>query len=218
MRLYCADCTKILPLTCDAIVTDPPYEIGKSWKKAFHGSNGKSPLWGKEQQWDKRSPIVPELLTMAKICVIWGGNFYPLPLSKCWFVWDKLQSNRGADCELAWVQADIAPKVFRMSRIDAYVNKAECKKTHPAQKPLPLMLWCLEQLKLSAGVTVCDPFMGSGTTGVAAIRKGMNFVGIERDPVHYSNAKKRILGELGVEDEDLPKKLAKRAFVTVTVQ
>lgn len=190
--LYLGDCAEILSGTYDAIITDPPYEIGKAWKRGFHGTNGKSPLWGKDQQWDKLNPTVPTLPDMAEVCVIWGGNFYPLPPSRCWMVWDKLQSNRGADCELAWVQADIAPKVFRMSRIDAYVNKAETKKVHPTEKPLPLMVWCIKETKIEAGSTICDPFMGSGTTGVAAIRAGMRFVGIEKDPAYFEMAKARI--------------------------
>lgn len=194
--LHNADCETVLPVECDAIVTDPPYEIGKAWKRNFHGKRGKSPLWGEEMAWDKLHPIVPKLPEMAEVCIIWGGNFYPLPPSRCWMVWDKLQSNRGADCELAWAQADIAPKVFRLSRIDAYVNQAEGPKTHPTEKPLPLMVWCLKEAKLIAGMTVCDPFMGSGTTGVAAARLGMNFIGIERDAAHYKTACDRIAHEL----------------------
>lgn len=188
-----------------AAITDPPYEIGKAWKRGFHGANGKSPLWGKDQTWDKLHPLTLELPKKYDMCVIWGGNFYPLPPSRCWFVWDKLQSNRGADCELAWVQADLAPKVFRMSRIDAYVNKANgLKKTHPAQKPLPLMEWCIDNLKLPLGSTIFDPFMGSGTTGVAAINKGMRFVGIERDPQHFQTAVERITAALSPNNRSLP--------------
>jgi len=191
--LWNADCEGMTVYPqAQATITDPPYEIGNAWKRSFHGKNGKSPLWGTQQAWDKLSPLVAKLPEMYDICVVWGGNFYPLPPSRCWFVWDKLQSNRGADCELAWVQADLPPKVFRMSRIDAYVNKSECKKTHPTQKPTPLMEWCISNLKLPPGSTIFDPFMGTGTTGVAAINLGMRFVGIELDPAHYDTATKRI--------------------------
>lgn len=192
--LYLGDCGVILPTLSglDAIITDPPYEIGKAWKRGFHGRNGKSPLWGDVQSWDKLHPIVPELPNMAEVCVIWGGNFYPLPPSRCWMVWDKLQSNRGADCELAWVQADIAPKVFRMSRIDAYVNKAKTKKVHPTEKPLPLMLWCIRETKVPPGSVICDPFMGSGTTGVACAELGHRFIGIEREATYFESACRRI--------------------------
>src|ERR1019366_2410084 len=142
--LYRTDCSKVVPSFVDSVLTDPPYAIGNAWKRSFHGKNGKSPLWGEEPSWDKLDKSVMRLPEISPIVVIWGGNFYPLPCSRCWFVWDKLQVNRGADCELAWVQANIPPKVFRMSRIDAYVNKAECKKVHPTQKPLPLIRWCFE--------------------------------------------------------------------------
>jgi len=190
--LWNADCADVPLPDAQAAVTDPPYEIGKAWRRSFHGTNGKSPLWGQEQVWDKLHPLVVKLPINYDKCIIWGGNFYPLPPSRCWFVWDKLQSNRGADCELAWVQADLAPKVFRMSRIDAYVNKADCKKTHPAQKPTQLMVWCISHLSLPLDSTIFDPFMGSGTTGVAAVRLGMRFIGIERDLEHFNTAVERI--------------------------
>jgi DNA modification methylase len=166
-----------------AVIMDPPYGIGKAWGRTFHGSRGASPLWkeGKERKWDTVNERVPIIAMEAATCVIWGGNFYPLPPSRCWFVWDKLQTNRGADCELAWVKADLAPKVFRMSRIDAYVNKATVPKIHPTQKPIPLIEWCIDQLNLPCSCQIWDPFMGSGTTGIASLRKGHPFVGIEND-------------------------------------
>lgn len=187
----------------DAVVTDPPYQIGKAWKRTFHGRNGRSTLWkGEKQLWDELHPIVPKLPKMAKQVIIWGGNFYPLPPSKCWMIWDKLQSNRGSDGEYAWVQAEIPPKIFRMSRIDAYVNKAKgVKKIHPTQKPLPLMIWCLQQLKLNKNSIIFDPFMGSGTTGVACAQLGFRFIGIEKDPVYFEKAKIRIKKEYSLWQE-----------------
>lgn len=194
--LHFGDCADGAPFKADAIVTDPPYQIGKAWGRKSHGKRGKSPLWGVDPEWDKLHPLVMNLPAMASKCIIWGGNNYPLPAAPHWFVWDKLQENRGADCELAWTAGTAAHKVFRMSRIDAYHNKAEgLKKTHPTQKPLPLMVWCLQQLKLPPGAMVCDPFMGSGTTGVACARLGLSFTGWEQDATHYARAKERIEAE-----------------------
>src|SRR3990167_5700902 len=103
-ELWHGDCMDHIPFTADAIVTDPPYSIGKAWNRSFHGRRGKSPLWGEKPVWDELHSIVISLPAMSDKVVIWGGNFYPLPPTRCWMIWDKLQENRGADCELAWVQ------------------------------------------------------------------------------------------------------------------
>jgi len=101
--------------------------------------------------------------------------------------WDKVQQFSGADLELAWTNLCKPTKAFRMSRVEAY---GSIDKQHPTQKPLALMKWCIEQ----AGnpETILDPFMGSGTTGVAAVQMGRKFIGIEREPKYFDIACKRI--------------------------
>ena len=70
------------------------------------------------------------------------------------------------------------------------------KRQHPTQKPVAVMSWCLEKAKVPIGATVLDPYMGSGTTGIAAIRRGCNFVGVEKDPRYYAIAVRRIEAEM----------------------
>jgi DNA modification methylase len=167
------------------LLTDPPYVLNQAWRKKWHGNNGKStlrdgiiPAW--ETQIDHQ--LIADLVAWADVAIIWGGNFYTLPPSPVWFVWDKLQSNRGSDAELAWTNAQIkGVKVFRMSRIDAYFNKRVFPKKHLAEKPIQLMDWCLQQLGLSSNALIFDPFMGSGSSMIAAQKLGMDGVGMDND-------------------------------------
>jgi DNA modification methylase len=70
------------------------------------------------------------------------------------------------------------------------------KVAHPTQKPIALMAWCMDKAKVPEGATVLDPYMGSGSTGIAALRTGRRFIGIEKDPEHFKNALERIQREL----------------------
>jgi len=194
VTLYRGDCLEVLPTLgrVDAVVTDPPYGMGYVIDKRF-GNGGRSRLWNEKREWDIITPklhdFVSSLCKYEKV-IIWGGNYYAFPPTKCWLIWDKVQEFSGADAELAWTNLDKATKIFRMSRIDAYVNRADCPKEHPAEKPISLMMWCLSFLLES--ITVIDPFMGSGTTGVAAVKLGRRFIGIEIDAGYFEIAKRRI--------------------------
>ncbi len=185
----------------DLAFMDPPYGLGKSWKRGFHGSNGTTRLWGATPTWD-HAPLGREViegcLSRARGSIIWGGNFYPLPPSRCWFVWDKLQSDRGADCELAWTNLDLAPKVFRMSRIDAYYNKARFKKEHGAEKPVQLAAFCIAKTKATS---LLDPFCGSGNSLVAAMEAGIPAIGIDSDEAWCECAAKRIAATSAAAEE-----------------
>lgn len=104
-----------------------------------------------------------------------------------WLVWDKGQRNFSlADCELAWSSQYKAARVFTYSRSKANQDGKE----HPTQKPIALMKWCIDLLPNPQ--TILDPFMGSGTTGVAAVQMGRKFIGIERDDKYFEIACRRI--------------------------
>lgn len=190
--LYLGDCMEILPTLdkVDAVITDPPYGIGDKWDKVggFASCGGK--LWNGNDGWDNQAPdkfIINLIVEMGKISILWGGNYFDLPPSRGYLIWDKMQSGFTlADSEYAWVSKPITPKTFRYAR----AQLASEGKIHPTQKPLGLMKWCIEQ----AGnpETILDPFMGSGTTGVAAIQMGRKFIGIEREPKYFDIACKRI--------------------------
>lgn len=194
--IYCGRTEDLLPQLeqVDLVLTDPPYGLGKAWKRKYHGSGGKTRLWGEVPEWDKNpidSNVVLDVVKKGKNAVIWGGNFYPLPPSRCWLVWDKMQSNYGADCELAWSNLDMAPKVFRMSRIAAYSvkHKAVFYKKHGAEKPVQLSEWVLS---LTTPTSMLDCFMGTGNSLVAARARGIPSVGIDISEEYCKEAIKRI--------------------------
>jgi len=188
--LYLGDCLEVLPtlVRVDAVVTDPPYGIAHLWASQQEGRNGKSRLWNGDNAWDSKTCAeeVSAAVSLADRSIIWGGNYYALPPSRGYLIWDKIQEFSNADSEFAWCSWDQTPRTFRYAR----AQLASEGKSHPTQKPLPLMRWCLGFLPNAN--TILDPFMGSGTTGVAALQLGRKFIGIELDPGYFDIACKRI--------------------------
>jgi site-specific DNA-methyltransferase (adenine-specific) len=201
VRLILGDCREILPTLgkVDAVVTDPPYGIAAGESGHMHGGTA-SPKWRGatridygEQDWDRQT--CPEGVALAikntRYAIVFGGNYYDLPPSSCWLVWDKETNGSLADCELAWTNL---PKAVRRLRYlwngFARANN-EPRGDHPTQKPLGVMKWAIEQLPPDAR-TICDPFCGSGTTGVAAVKGGKSFIGIERKKLFFDIACRRI--------------------------
>lgn len=189
--LYCGDCKLIMPTLgkVDAVVTDPPYGLG-DWNN--RGSNGKRPFNSEETQlWD--TPIdqcdVDLMMSVSKHQIIWGWNYFSdlLPRTKQVFIWNKgIRGMHFNDCEMAWCsQFREASRIF-----DYHPSQAEAKQ-HQTQKPIALMTWCLKQLPPNVEV-VLDPFMGSGTTGVACAKLGRRFIGIEIEPKYFDIACRRI--------------------------
>lgn len=196
--LYLGDCAEILPLlpACDLMLTDPPYGIGEAAGK--NKSRGKMAVardYGNDA-WDNEPPpawVIELMRAKAKWQVFFGGNYYSLPPATCWLVWDKENGESDfADCELAWTNL---PKAVRRLRwrwagmLQQDMANKEVRE-HPTQKPVPVMRWAL--LQAQAAQTVCDPFMGSGTTGVACALEGRDFIGIEREPRYFEIACRRI--------------------------
>lgn len=194
--LYLGDCREILPTLpkADACVTDPPYGIGEAaGKNASRGNLAPATDYG-DDDWDD-APISPELLasvlSAARWHVIFGGNFYTLPSSSCWLVWDKENTGDFADCELAWTNMPKAVRRLRWMWNGMLRKGNEARVGHPTQKPLGVMEWCLDQLPAGTR-TILDPFMGSGTTGVACVKRGFAFTGIEQRARYFDIACKRI--------------------------
>jgi DNA modification methylase len=193
VQLYLGDCLQIMPELAgvDAVVTDPPYGIER-FTKGFGYTRFKG--HGAERDgltWDKRpsDETIGAVLRVGHAHIIWGANNFRLPPSQCFLVWDKFQTvDNFASAELAFY--DAIGKTAKVFRYPIHRHNQE-KKFHPTQKPVPLMAWCLEQLPDDVG-TVLDPFMGSGTTGVACVQTGRKFIGIEIDPGYFEIAKKRI--------------------------
>ena len=185
--LFQGDCLKVMPALgrVDAMLTDPPYGIGDIMVSSGHFA-GLCKKMGGDGGWDK-SPPPRYVFENDYPTIAWGGNYLGLPPSRGWLAWVK--SNAAptfAAIELAWSNMDFNAKHF-IAPVGCPQNE---KAGHPTQKPIALMEWCLGFLPNAE--TILDPFMGSGTTGVACVNLGRKFIGIERDPGYFDICVKRI--------------------------
>jgi site-specific DNA-methyltransferase (adenine-specific) len=187
--VYLGDCTEILPTltNVDAIITDPPYGIKRFEKGSLRFD--KTGEYKNGIVWDKKPPkeFFDMLLTIAPYSIIWGANNFELPTSEYFLVWDKHQTvDNFASAELAYTNIKVPAKVFRYS----IHQHNQTEKYHPTQKPINLMEWCINFCKESN--VICDPFTGSGTTGIACVNLDKKFIGIERERKYFDIACKRI--------------------------
>jgi DNA modification methylase len=191
-RLILGDCLEVMPMLgkVDAVVTDPPYGIGRDGQVKTTGGNGGRKAY-EFKGWDGNRPmpeVFSQLLNISDDQIIWGGNFFAdlLPPSMRWLVWDKGQRIDQSDGELAWTSQQKALRITEKNRVALMIDGAE----HPTQKPVALMEWCLGFLPDAQ--TILDPFMGSGTTLVACAKLGRKGIGIELDPDYFEMACKRV--------------------------
>jgi DNA modification methylase len=180
----------------DAVITDPPY--GMNWNTdSTRFSGGGSPGIKRDRIIGDNKPFDPSpFFSVGKSHLFWGFNHFAqrLPVGKT-LIWLKQQPNSFgsflSDAELAWCSGGNGVWAYFSPRsIATAVKEGLGSVAHPTQKPVSLMEWCIEQ----AGnpQIILDPFMGSGTTGVAAIQMGRKFIGIEREPKYFDIACKRI--------------------------
>jgi site-specific DNA-methyltransferase (adenine-specific)/modification methylase len=194
-ELYLADNRDVLPALqpCDLLLTDPPYGIGESNEKNLSRRKVAAPTDYGDFDWDQETVPQKDIdlaVSLARWAAIFGGNYYTLPPTSCWLVWDKVNGeNDFADCELAWTNW---PKAVRRIQWmwNGMLRKGKEERFHPTQKPLGVMEWALSLAPASA--SVLDPWMGSGTTGVACAKTGRSFVGIEREARYFDVACRRI--------------------------
>ncbi|MGI9484965.1 MAG: DNA-methyltransferase [Geminicoccaceae bacterium] len=205
--LYLGDCLEVMPGLgkVDAVVTDPPYGISWSGPSGMDSYDGRiiqrnaTTIIGDDRAFD------PSPLLAYTDVILWGANHFTnlLPWGQ-WLVWDKLaglsEFDTFSDVELAWRKGRSKDRIFR------HMWKGICKasesgglrkkgrpahgdaRLHPTQKPIALMDWCV---RMTEG-TILDPFMGSGTTGVACAKLGRRFIGIEIESKYFDIACKRI--------------------------
>ena len=219
VALFNADCYPLLDQFqgIDALMTDPPY--GQNYK-----SNHNSRKCRPENHWTKHvrqenfkpiegdnRPFEPEpLFPVAPKVLLWGANYYMhrLPVKDLQYgrllTWDKREGtrpNQQADCEHAWTNVPGVPRLYShiwiglIRRGEENLSKGG-RKLHPNQKPVAVMDWTLDLLDIQPGQTVLDPFMGSGSLGVACIRRGIRYFGIEKDPTYFEVARARLEGEI----------------------
>jgi site-specific DNA-methyltransferase (adenine-specific) len=199
VTLYCGDCLDILPTLgkVDAVVTDPPYGIGYSPSQNSVKAWGLKTFFGSVVVSGDDLPFDPTPFLAFPVIVLFGANHYAskLPSSSEWVIWDKrdgMTSNDFADCEMIWTNGKRVARVFRHRWSGALrdTERGEIRE-HPTQKPVALMEWLIQRYT-NPGDIVLDPFMGSGTTGVACVRTGRRFIGIEIDPGYFAIAQRRI--------------------------
>lgn len=204
-RLYLGDCAEVVASWPDCfrvsgLVTDPPYGIKVDSTMAKQGGTqyGNAAAAKRHYEatdWDASPPsteLLLEMIARARNAILFGGNYFGLPASRCWLVWDKENGeNAFADCELAWTNLDKPVRRIR-HMWNGMLRKGQEERTdHPTQKPLGVMKWAIGHLP-DPGGTILDPFMGSGTTGVAAVQMGRDFIGIEREEKYFDIACRRI--------------------------
>jgi hypothetical protein len=126
--------------------------------------------------------------------IIFGGNYFPLPPAKCWLVWDKVNGECDfADAEMAWTNINGAVRLIRHQWAGMLRDsERNVSREHPTQKPVAVMAWAIDKAKLAPNSVILDPYMGSGTTGVAALQTGHRFVGIERHEAYFNIACERV--------------------------
>lgn len=192
--LYLGDCLEILPtlVGVDAVITDPPYGI--AYKSP--SGRGKIDRGNYDVIHGDDKPFDPTPFLCFKEVVLFGANHFAdkLPASACWLVWDKrdgMTPNNNSDCEMAWKKTGGSARLIRhlWNGMLKSSEKTE-RRVHPTQKPVAVMRWVIGQCDNPK--TILDPFMGSGSTGVACHDLGRRFIGIEIDQKYFDVACYRI--------------------------
>ena len=189
---------KIPDKSIDLVLTDPPYGVKRD--KGFEGFGGfGEPIARRRFEDDNQDAKRPdktyfdEILRIGKLVFLFGGNFFAdiLPQGTHWLVWDKCQTMPTfGDCELVWTNSDRKSIKKIKRQYNGLLGKEEVRH-HPTQKPCDLFKYIIETYS-QGGATILDPFMGSGTTGVACKELGRNFIGIEIEKKYFDIAKRRI--------------------------
>lgn len=205
-ELWHGDCREVLPLLpkVDAVVSDPPYGIGYACNSAARAGTRPdgTKVWGKAAApiHGDDAPFDPSnLLPLAKRIILFGASAYAsrLPDNYGWIIWDKQIVGKwsGGDCETAWTNFLGSNRVHRQRWQGIQRGGEECPFVgggleHPTQKPVALMRRCLELAGFPA--LTLDPYMGSGSTGVAAVNLGLRFIGVEIHRPYFDAACRRI--------------------------
>lgn len=199
--LHLGDCLSFMRTlpdgAVDAVITDPPYGVRYSPSQNSAKAWGQKTFVGSVVVAGDDKPFNPVPFLAFPVVVMFGANHFAdkLPPSSEWVIWDKrdgMQSNDFADCEMIYTNGSGVARLYRHRWNGALRDSEKAEpRVHPTQKPLELMAWLIQRYTIP-GATVFDPYMGSGTTGVACVLTGRNFVGCEIDPVHFATAQRRI--------------------------
>jgi site-specific DNA-methyltransferase (adenine-specific) len=206
--LYLGDCREVLPTLgkVDSCITDPPYGVGltvKSYKGSTNEGDGYASFDDTPE--NVQATVIPAIKAAIKIsrCVL------VTPGTECAWLYPKPKDvgsiyNSAGTGSGSWGFKTSTPVLFygacpylatgKGRRANSWQQPADDhseKSTHPCPKPLGMMRWLVTRGSLN-GETVLDPFMGSGTTGVACVKLGRKFIGIELDESYFNIACERI--------------------------
>ena len=192
LDLRCCDCMDLMrecaDKAFDLAIVDPPYgiDINSSGRLGHYGGKGK--------KWDGETPppeYFKELKRVSRNQIVWGGNYFDLPPSRCWIIWDKEQPDgvSFADCELAWTSMDKSARMFRKRP-----QNADPIRIHPTQKPVALYEWTLRKFA-KPGDRILDTHLGSGSIAIACHYAGHPLTACEIDRDYYEAALQRIKRE-----------------------
>ena len=174
----------------DAVITDPPYGINAGMMNLGFSKSSRM----EKSAWDEQRPsdeTINKIIKLSDVSVLWGGNYFNLPPSRCILVWDKGESFKDrsfSELEMAWTNLDKPARIYKRNPL---ANGDYKERYHKTQKPVALMEWVIKNYT-NEGDTIFDPFMGSGTTGIAAANTGRKFIGCEINPDYYAIAERRI--------------------------
>ena len=189
-KIILADCMDIMATIPDKYfgmaIVDPPYGIGDKFKGGNSGKMNFNEIVNKE--WDNvpDKKYFDELFRVSKNQIIWGGNYFDLPPTRCFIIWDKKISEDFtlAMCELAWTSFDKLAKIFRYSN-------PKNKKIHPTEKPVALYRWLLQNYA-KAGDKIIDTHSGSGSLACACHLEKFDFLAIEKDEDYFKSSVDRL--------------------------
>lgn len=188
----CLNVMRQLPDKCiDFVLTDPPYGIGEDG-----GKNRRMQSKHKKLNWDKKPDKIyfQEIKRISKNQIIWGGNYFTdfLYPSSCWLCWDKkLYNSDFSDFELAWTSFNSGCKIFIKCKNGGNIKLFKESHQHPTQKPVSLFQWILQNYS-TPGMTIFDPFAGSGTTAIACLETGRNYILVEKEKEYFDIINNRI--------------------------
>lgn len=189
---YHDDCVKVMKTFPDKYfnlgLADPPYGLKQSG--AMTGGKGKlrNRIFnnGCIDAWDKKPEpaFFEELFRVCENVIIFGGNYFDLPPTRCFVCWDKVQPWKNfSQCEYIWTSFTGPAKLIR-------IDNRKKGKIHPTQKPIELYKYLLETFA-KPGDKIFDPMMGSQSSRIAAYMLGFDYTGLEIDADFYSSGNKR---------------------------
>ena len=202
-KIICGDCLEVMKgipdKAVDLVLTDPPYGINVIGGSGSIGGSGIVEVKKYEKVYgDDKAPDLQEVFRVSKNQVIFGGNYFDLPRTNGWILWDKKCKNNWfdnfSDGEMAWTSFLKPLRIFRHLWMGALRDGETIIRHHPTQKPQELMVWILENYS-KKGDIILDPFLGSGTTAVACKELGRKFIGIEINPKYCEIAQRRLSQE-----------------------